>query len=495
MGDPFLARNLVDVADPFVLAVDDWYYLYHTGHDVGIPVYRSRDLIAWSSLGLALSPDPRVPWAACDFWAPEVIFRDGRFFMYVAVASTLPDGSPDDENRRLAVAHSDGPEGPFTLSVEPLIDDEWAIDAHPFQDDDGSWWLYYNVRNEETRYTDGTIGCGNAVTKLTAPQSTSDESRTILRPTERWEGNGDGSWYWNEGAFVVRRGGKLVQTYSGGWFADGTYAIGTATAERPDGPWRKNVENPLLVSSDRVVGPGHNCIVTGPDGFTTFLVYHAHVDGQPCRAAFMTEMHWVGDGFVLTGQSPAHPAPGGYHPAVPFWRIDATLAPGRYRMSAEPVSTAHAARLQIRSTMTGVSGRLDGHPLPISLATVEECIAEIAEGASHVRVRSGVNQATELKLSAGDAVAIPWAPDVAAVVNVVVAGPAVLGFGEDARVCASETPHLIRIESARGGSELLISAKGTVRVTGIEMVPAHAGDQQSPRTADGGDSPRWPAVS
>jgi beta-xylosidase len=70
------------------------------------------------------------PLAACDFWAPEVIFRDGRFFMYVAVASRRPDGTADDENRRLAVAHADSPMGPFKLSDVPLLGDEWAIDAH-----------------------------------------------------------------------------------------------------------------------------------------------------------------------------------------------------------------------------------------------------------------------------------------------------------------------------------------------------------------------------
>jgi GH43 family beta-xylosidase len=470
-GTPFLARSQSDVADPFIFAVDGSYYLYHTGHEMGIPVYRSHDLVSWSDLGLALSPDPNILWAACDFWAPEVVFRDGRFFMYVAVASRLPDGTPDDDSRRLAVAHADSPVGPFQLRDEPLIGGEWAIDAHPFQDDDGRWWLFYNLRNDETRYTDGTIGCANAVTELVAPEKVSDQRRIILKPTERWEGNADGSWYWNEGAFVVRRGEKLLQTYSGGWFADDTYAIGTATAQHPNGEWHKNPENPLFVSSDRVVGPGHNCIITGPDGFTSFLVYHAHVDGQPYRSAFMTEFHWVGDGFIVEGPSPARPARGGYHPAIPFWRIDATLLPGSYRLSAEPTDTAHAARLQIRSTSKGISGDLDGRPLPVSLGTVEECLDEIGEEASYVRVWSGLNEATEFDLAAGDAMVIPWAPEVATTVNVVLAGQANLSFGESLRVCTTEAPQLFRIDSARGGSELRISANGPVRVTGIEMVP------------------------
>jgi hypothetical protein len=56
-------------------------------------------------------------------------------------------------------------------------------------------------------------------------------------------------------------------------------------------------------------------------------------------------------------------------------------------------------------------------------------------------------------------------------VNVAVAGHASIAFGGDLRVCAAETPQLVRIDSARGGPELQISARGAVTITGIEMVP------------------------
>lgn len=471
-GAPLLSKARVDVADPFVLAVDGAYFLYHTGHAIGVPVYRSDDLINWTRLGLALAPDPEIPWAACDFWAPEVVFRDGQFFLYVAVAATLPDGSPDDERRRLAVARSDDPAGPFTMDPEPLTGDEWAIDAHPFQDDDGSWWLFYNARNDDTRYRDGTIGCGNAVVALPQPDRVAGERHIVLVPSERWEGNADGSWYWNEGAFVVRRGGRLLQTYSGGWFADGTYAIGVATAERPEGPWHKNVDNPLLVSSREVAGPGHNCIVTAPDGFTSVLVYHAHRNGRRRRSAFSGELHWVGDGFVVTGQSPARPTAGTYEPAIPFWRIDATLRAGSYRFSDDAVTTAHPATLEIRSTPDGVHGRLDGRPLPVSLTSVDACLEAIGQRASFVRVRSGLNDATERTLAAGEALTIPWAPGVPTVLNVVVAGEGRLDFGDDSVACTSVAPELHRIESVRGGTGLRITATGTLHVSGVEMVPS-----------------------
>lgn len=483
-GTPFLRIAGTDVADPFVLAVDDAYFLYHTGHEIGVPVYRSPDLKAWTHVGLALAPNPDIAWPACDFWAPEVVFRNGKFVMYVAAASRLPDGTPDDEHRRLAVATADTPVGPFALSDEPLLADEWAIDAHPFQDDDGTWWLFYNARSDETRYLDGTTGCANAVTELPQPQRVSGESRIILEPTERWEGNADGSWYWNEGAFVVRRGGILLQTYSGGWFADETYAIGTATADTPYGPWRKNDANPRLISGDRVMGPGHNCIVTGPDGFTCFLVYHAHADGEPLRSAYMAEFHWIGDDFAVTGPSPACPTPGGYHPAIPFWRIDATLPPGSYRFSADPVETTDITRLRICSTMRGVSGALDGRQLPLSLTTAEECLDAIGGRATYASVRSGLNEVTEQALAAGDVMVVPWAPAVATTINVVLAGYATLSFGEERLSCASERPALFRIDSLTGGSELRITAGGPVSVTGVEMVPR---GPMRPLDADNGD--------
>ena len=54
------------------------------------------------------------------------------------------------------------------------------------------------------------------------------------------------------------------QMYSGGWFGDGTYAIGFATAPSHRGPWRKYAENPIFRSTQQVVGPGHHCVTVAP---------------------------------------------------------------------------------------------------------------------------------------------------------------------------------------------------------------------------------------
>ncbi len=300
-GRPVLALDGVDHGDPFVLRHDGRYYLYHTGARA-VPVYESADLRTWTPRGVALSAAGAPAWAAIDYWAPEVVVRDGTVFMYVAATSRPPTGAGDDQARRVGVARATHPLGPFVWDAEPLITD-WSIDAHPFHDQDGQWWLFYSVRNAATRYRDGTIGCGIAVDQLPEPGRVAGEPTVILSPDRRWEGNRDGSWYWNEGPCVTWRDGRYRLLYSGGWYGDGTYAVGLATATRIGGPWTKDPDNPLLVSGPVVTGPGHTCLTTGPDG-RTFLVHHGHLPGRSGRAAFVTEVTWRGDRFELTPLDP-----------------------------------------------------------------------------------------------------------------------------------------------------------------------------------------------
>jgi GH43 family beta-xylosidase len=220
--NPVLSLPGTDHGDPFVLRYRGRYLLYHTA-DHEIPVYESIDLVNWTRRGTALAVRPGHP-AQCQLWAPEVAYRDGVFHLYLAATRYGPNGVPDDRGRRLWTASSPDPLGPFRWSAEPLIPDAWSIDAHPYRDSDGGWWLFYNVRDESTRYPDGTIGCGNVVDRLPAPDRVAGHPVPVAVPSARWEGNRDGTWYWNEGAWVVRR--------PGGWCSS-TAADGSRT--RPTG--------------------------------------------------------------------------------------------------------------------------------------------------------------------------------------------------------------------------------------------------------------------
>lgn len=330
----------LDHGDPFVLKFLDTYYLYHTGRR-GVQLYTSADLVHWEYRGVALaaSDSPRH-WAQTDLWAPEVLYHNGTFYMYVAATRLRPDGSGDDALRRLGLARSDNPLGPFAWDEAPLID-EWSIDGHPFRDDDGSLWLYYNIRTDATRYPDGTTGCGNVVQRLSAPDRVEGPQFPVTFPTHRWEGNADGTWYWNEGPWVLKRRHTYYQMYSGGWFGDGTYAVGFATAPAHRGPWSKHPGNPIFRSTASVIGPGHHCVVKAPDGVTPYAVYHARVPEARGRKVHIDRFFWAGDRPVILGPTESaqpYPPRAVYDAGAPAWHLSAWVRGAAVRVGGVAVT-------------------------------------------------------------------------------------------------------------------------------------------------------------
>ena len=288
-----------------MLRHDGRWYLYHTGGS-GVPVYDSVDLRTWTARGIALDSADAPPWADRDYWAPEVVHHNGTFYMYVAATSRRHDGAADDNARRVGVARAVDPLGPFIWDPDPLVS-EWSIDAHPYRDNDGAWWLFYSARNDATRYRDGTVGCGIAVDRLLDPTRVAGDPTVVLAPDHRWEGNRRGSWFWNEAPAVTRQDGRYCMLYSGGFYGDRTYGVGLATADHPAGPWTKHPDNPLLVTGRNVIGPGHVCLTATPDGAQTLLVHHGHLRGRRGRAVFVDVLTWHGGRFEV---EPYEPGPG-----------------------------------------------------------------------------------------------------------------------------------------------------------------------------------------
>ena len=120
-------------ADPFVLKHNGQYSAYGTPGSGGLPVLRSSDLVTWKVAGEVLGPPKR---GLAD-WAPEVAYDNGRFFLYYST------GGQEGEDHRLRVAAGTSPTRPFDEDLGLLDpDDPFTIDAHPFCDDDGQWYLF-----------------------------------------------------------------------------------------------------------------------------------------------------------------------------------------------------------------------------------------------------------------------------------------------------------------------------------------------------------------
>lgn len=283
-------------ADPFVLAYQGSYYAYGTGSSSNQRVFEvlhSSDLFHWTSLGGALEPLDLDK--AYDYWAPEVAYDRERFYMYYSVGI-------GDKEHKLRVATANHPQGPFwDVGVELSKDLPFAIDPHPFRDVDGQWYLFY-ARD----FLEGErVGTALVVDRLRSMTQLEGNPRTVLRASADWQifqrqrqmYGGLHDWHTLEGPFVVRRNERYYLFYSGGNWQNLSYGVSYAVADHPLGPWSEPAsEAPTVLRTipGKLIGPGHNSVVVGPDG-QDYLVYHAWDTAKTARRMCVDRLEWVGD--------------------------------------------------------------------------------------------------------------------------------------------------------------------------------------------------------
>ena len=256
-------------ADPFVLLHDGKYYLYCTaendkvlldhhsfdtaaGKQDGYYVYQSEDLMSWENKGMCLNRQDVMgdKW----FWAPEVLYRNGKFYMVYS----------SEEHIGMAVA--DSPLGPFRQEEKRWLYPEKAIDGHMFVDDDGTVYLYYvRLHNGNQIY----------VAKLSEDLLRIDTlyEDCLIQAEAPWETR---DCLVAEGPFVLKHKGVYYLTYSANHTRCQDYAVGVAMSQSPTGPFEKFQGNPILHRNDRFCGVGHHSFTTSKDGKMLICAYHCH---------------------------------------------------------------------------------------------------------------------------------------------------------------------------------------------------------------------------
>jgi arabinan endo-1,5-alpha-L-arabinosidase len=306
---PFTYQNPVwphYFADPFVLKWQGEYYAYGTTSQLlqadgrVFPVLHSKDFVHWELLGGALAPLQNPERS--DYWAPEVAERDGKFYLYYSAA-----GADGDENQRLRVAIADHPAGPFIDADRLLFPAEgFTIDAHPFCDPkDGKWYLFF-----AKDFFEGRVGTGTAVVALEDDMmTTKGPIHTVICASADWQiyernreiyGKTWDAWHTVEGPFVVFHDERYYCFYSGGPWTTPNYGVSYGVADNVMGPYRDewSQEGPAVLRGlpGKVLGPGHNSVVRGPDGLTDFVVYHAWDPDGTARRMCIDPLLWTNEG-------------------------------------------------------------------------------------------------------------------------------------------------------------------------------------------------------
>jgi len=244
-------------ADPSAHVFNGKIYIYPS-HDIesGIPENDNGDhfdmrdyhIFSMDSIdgevtdhGVALAVKD-IPWAGRQLWAPDVAFKDGKYYLYFPLK---------DKNDifRIGVAVSEKPEGPFVPQSDP-IKGSFTIDPAVLQENDNDYYIYFGglwggqlqrYRNNKAienpaEPADNEDALCARVAKLSDDMlQFAEEPRDVLILDENGKPltAGDHDRRYFEGPWMHKYNGKYYFSYSTGNTHKLCYAIG----DNPYGPF------------------------------------------------------------------------------------------------------------------------------------------------------------------------------------------------------------------------------------------------------------------
>lgn len=249
-----------DIADPSIILVGDTFYATGSSFDWAphFPVLQSDDLVNWKEVGQVFVQKPE--WTVSDFWAPELLQRNGKFYCYYT------SRRESDGISFIGVSISEKPEGPYldhgpvvTLGTEAIDSFVIEVDGVPFI----SWKAYGLDRRPIELLTaqlsdDGTELVGEPFSLLRDDEGQGMEGQCLLHI---------GEWY-----YILYSAGDCCGPGS-------DYNVRIARSHKYEGPYEKYSGNPILHGNGNIKSCGHGTAVTGKDG-RMFYMCHAYLEGD-----------------------------------------------------------------------------------------------------------------------------------------------------------------------------------------------------------------------
>lgn len=262
-GIAYRSGEKVPIRDPFILRIGGTYYLYEGLHREGVLCYTSRDLSAWYGPAVVFRTPENFHGVKDFFWAPEVHFYRGKFYLFTSVFSS------GTGHRSISVYRADSPLGPFEDIAGGCVGmPAWdCIDGTLFVDEKEEPWMVF-VR-EWVSAPEGNGG-------MCAARLSDDLSRMISDPIPLFwaKDRKEARTGVTDGPFLYRmKSGALLMTWSN--YGKRDYFIAEAISEsgRIEGPW-KQVEGLLYEGTGAADDGGHGMIFLTEEG-RLMLAFHS----------------------------------------------------------------------------------------------------------------------------------------------------------------------------------------------------------------------------
>lgn len=253
-------------ADPEGAVFGGRFWVYPTysapyEQQVFFDAFSSPDLVTWTKHARILDTNA-VTWARRAMWAPAVIEKDGRYFLFFSANDIQNDRQPGG----IGVAVADRPEGPFQDYLgKPLVDrfhnGAQPIDQFVFRDRDGRYYMVYG----------GWRHCNIARLKDDFRGFDPFPDGTVFKEITP-EG-------YVEGPFMLLREGKYYFMWSEGGWTGPNYSVAYAIADSPLGPF-KRIGKILQQDPQVATGAGHHSVIKLPGQDVYLIVYHRRPLGE-----------------------------------------------------------------------------------------------------------------------------------------------------------------------------------------------------------------------
>ena len=275
-------------ADPEGIIYNRKFWIFPTysapyKDQVFMDAFSSKDLTKWKKHARIIDTIA-VSWAEKAMWAPSVIERKGKYYLFFGAN----DIQSDEETGGIGIAVAEKPEGPYRDYLgKPLIDKfhngAQPIDQFVFEDSDGRLYLIYG----------GWRHCNIVRLKDDLTGVEPLEDGTLFREITP-EG-------YVEGPFMFIRNGKYYFMWSEGGWTGPNYSVAYAIGDSPFGPFER-IGKILQQDPSIATGAGHHSVIRIPGTEKYYIVYHRRPLGEKdrnSREVCIDRMEFDENGFIL----------------------------------------------------------------------------------------------------------------------------------------------------------------------------------------------------